>query len=139
VLAQLGSVQMEVWPFNMTEASHDSEASFAEKSVMGRRPPLEFVGLGPDSRELKCKLFPSKFGGLSTLDALLDQQASGQPMPFMRGDGVPLGWYVIEKVSERSSYLDRNGVGQVIEVDVSLKRDDAPGSGSIFSILAGML
>ena len=93
MLAQLGSVQMEVWPLNLTETSLDSEATFAEKSVMGCRPPLEFVGPGAETRTLKCKLFPGKFGGLSSLQRLQAQQTSGLPMPFMRGDGTALGWF----------------------------------------------
>ena len=138
MLAQLGSVQMEVWPLNLTETSLDSEATFAEKSVMGRRPPLEFIGPGAETRTLKCKLFPGKFGGLSSLQRLQAQQTSGLPMPFMRGDGTALGWFVIEKISERASYLDRHGVGQVIELDVTVKRSDPPRGGAIFSIIGSL-
>lgn len=136
MLAQLGSVQMEVWPLNLTETSLDTEATFAEKSVMGRRPPLEFVGPGPETRTLKCKLFPGKFGGLSSLQRLQSQQASGLPMPFMRG--TALGWFVIEKISERATYLDRHGVGQVIELDITVKRSDPPRGSAIFSIIGSL-
>jgi phage protein U len=56
----------------------------------------------------------------------------------MRGDGTALGWFVIEKISERASYLDRNGVGQVIELDITVKRSDPPRGGTIFSIISGI-
>ena len=137
MLAQLGSVQFEVWPLNIHEHTHEGQASFAEKPVMGRRPPLEFVGEGPDTRTLKGKLFPKKFGG--SIDALHQMRVSGKAQPFMLGNGTPQGWYVIERVNETSTHLDRDGVGKVVEFDITLKKDDPVGGGSLFSILAGFL
>jgi phage protein U len=137
MLAQLGSVQFEVWPVNIHEHTHEGQATFADKPVMGRRPPLEFVGEGPDSRTLKGKLFPKKMGG--SIAALHQMRIAGKAQPFMLGDGTAMGWYVIEHVNETSTYLDRDDVGRVIEFDVSLKKDDPAGLGSIFSILAGLL
>jgi phage protein U len=137
MLAQLGSVTFEIWPVNIHEHSHEGEAAFAEKAVMGRRPPLEFVGEGPDSRTLKGKLFPKKLGG--SLDALHTMRLAGVSQPLMFGDGTPQGWYVIEKVSETSTYLAADGTGQVIEFEVSLKKDDPADGGDLFSILFGLL
>jgi phage protein U len=54
----------------------------------------------------------------------------------MRGDGAVMGWVVILDVKEKSTYLDPKGVGKVIDVDISVKRCDAPPSGSFFSLLA---
>ena len=56
----------------------------------------------------------------------------------MRGDGAQMGWVVIEKVDERSTYLDAKGVGQVIEIDISVKRSSKPSNGSYFSLLSGL-
>jgi phage protein U len=47
-----------------------------------------------------------------------------------------MGWVVILDVKEKSTYLDPKGVGKVIDVDISVKRCDAPPSGSFFSLLA---
>ncbi|RWX72608.1 phage tail protein [Mesorhizobium sp. M2A.F.Ca.ET.039.01.1.1] len=139
MLAQLGAVQFELYPLNANQISHDAGADYAEKSVMGRRPPLEFVGEASESWTISAKLFPHKFGGLSSLEALSSQRQSGSPMPFIRGDGEALGWVVIDKITERSSYLDAHGVGKVIEVDISLKRSDGPSLGNVFSIIQGLL
>jgi phage protein U len=139
MLFQLGASVFEVYPLNTHEGSFDSEMTFVEKSVMGRRPPLEKVGEGADTRSLQCRLFPAKFGGLSDIDGLQSQRQAGVALPMMRGDGTPLGWYVIEKVSEKSTLLDANGVGQVIEVDISLRRSDPPNDGQMFSMLAGLI
>lgn len=139
MLMQLGATTFEVVPMNTHETAFAGEASHVDKAVMGRRPPLEFVGEGPDTRTLSCRLFPAKFGGLSSLDELHQQRISGKALPLMRGDGTPLGWYVIERINERASYLDPHGVGQVVEVELSLKRTDPPMAGSVFSIIAGLL
>lgn len=136
MLAQLGGTTFEVAPMNFHELSRDAAADFAEKAVMGRRPPLEFVGEGPETRTITCRLFPAKFGGLSSLEGLHKQRASGKPQPFMRGDGANMGWFVIERIAERDTYIGPQGVGQVVEVDISLKRSDPAGIGSMFSIIS---
>src|SRR5690606_18173049 len=108
----------EVVGLNPTETSHEAGADFAEKAVMGRRPPLEFVGEAAETWSVSAKLFPEKFGGLSSLEKLHQQRVAGKSLPFMRGDGVPLGWVVIESIRENSTYLDSKFVGRVIEVEI---------------------
>lgn len=138
MLMVLGPIQFEVWPFNATEYEHGHETSFAEKPVLGIRPPLEWVGDGPEVWTLHARIFPRRFGGLEDLKKLAQARASGKPQYLMRGDGAQMGWVVIEKVDERSTYLDAKGVGQVIEVDISVKRSTKPSNGSYFSLLSGL-
>lgn len=139
MLMTLGSLVLEVWPFNPTETDRNSGGDYVEKPVMGRRPPLEWVGEAAETFNISARLFPAKLGGLDGLSRLNAMRQSGTPQYLMRGDGRPLGWFVIESVSENSQYLDAKGVGQVIEVDITLKRSDAPGVGNLFSILSGLL
>lgn len=138
MLMTLGSLTMELFPFNPTETDRASGGEYVEKPVMGRRPPLEWVGEASETFNISARLFPGKLGGLGGLSRLNAMRQSGTAQYLMRGDGVPLGWFVIENVGERSEYLDAKGVGQVIEVDITLKRSDAPGLGSLFSIISGL-
>lgn len=138
MLMVLGPVQFEVWPFNATDYEHGHESAFAEKPVLGARPPLEWVGEGPETWTIKARIFPRRFGGLEDLKKLSAARASGRPQYLMRGDGAQMGWVVIEKVQERSTYLDAKGVGQVIDVDISVKRSAKPSNGSFFSLLSGL-
>ena len=69
MLAQLGSVQFEVWPVNIHEHTHEGRATFAEKPVMGRRPPLEFVGEGPDSRTPEGQALDGRLDRCASPDA----------------------------------------------------------------------
>jgi uncharacterized protein len=138
MLMSLGPIKFEVYPFNATEYGHDHESTFAEKPVLGARPPLEWVGEGTESWSIKAKIFPHKFGGLGDLKKLYQARAAGRPLYLMRGDGSQMGWVVIDKVSERSSYLDAQGIGKVIEVDISVRRSAKPSNGSFFSVFSGV-
>lgn len=139
MLYALGPVLFEVWPVNVYEVTRATEAGFVEKPVLGRRPPLEFVGDGRESISLAVKLFPEKLGGLSSLDQLDAMRQSGQPQYLMRGDGVPLGWFLLDKVSEKSTFLGPAGIGRVIDVDLGLSRADAPSASDYFAVIAGVL
>lgn len=139
MLMIIGAVPIEVWPFNATETSRDAGGDYVEKPVMGRRPPLEFVGEAGETVNVTARLFPAKLGGLGNLAKLDAMRKSGIPHYVMRGDGYPLGWMAVVSVGERSSHLDAKGVGQVIDVDISLKRSDAPGPADFFAAIVGVL
>jgi phage protein U len=138
MLMTLGPIKFEVYPFNATEYGHDHETTFVEKPVLGARPPLEWVGEGAEGWSITAKIFPHRFGGLSDLKKLYQARAAGRPLYLMRGDGTQMGWVVIERVSERSSYLDAHGIGRAIEVDISVRRAAKPSNGNFFSVFSGM-
>jgi phage protein U len=138
MLMTLGPIRFEVYPFNATEYEHGHESSYVEKPVLGTRPPLEWVGEGAESWSIKARIFPHRFGGLGDLKKLYQARAAGRPLYLMRGDGAQMGWVVIERVSERSSYLDAEGIGRVIDVDIAVRRAAKPSNGSFFSVFSGM-
>lgn len=139
MLLMLGALAFEVWPFNPVGTGSESGGDYVEKPVMGRRPPLEFVGEKSETFTITVKLFPDKLGGLGSLNMLHAIRKSGIPQYLMRGDGVPLGWMVVDSVSEKSEHLNARGVGQVIDVDISLRRADPPQDADFFSTVIGML
>jgi phage protein U len=140
MLMQLGAVTFEVLPVNVHETDHAVSAGFARHPVLGARPPMEFVGEGPERWRLSGKLFPHEFAGaLEGLTALQAMCQSGEPQFYMRGDGVPLGWVVVDQVRERSSYLDAAGVGRVIEFEIALTRCDAPSPDAALNSLRDLL
>ena len=135
VLMMIGPVRFEIAPFNASDISHGHESTIVEKPVLGTRPPLEWVGEGPESWQIRGRLFPERLGGLGTLALLQEARKSGLPQYMMRGDGTLMGWVLIEKVNEQSSYLDASGVGKVIDFDLSVKRCASPAAGQYFSIM----
>ena len=138
MLMSLGPVRFEIYPFNATDYGHEHESSFVEKPVLGTRPPLEWVGEGSERWSITARIFPHRFGGLGDLKTLYQARAAGRPLYLMRGDGAQMGWVVVDKVTERSSYLDAKGIGRVIDVDITLRRAAKPSDGSFFSLFAGM-
>ncbi|SOC47668.1 hypothetical protein SAMN05892877_13218 [Rhizobium subbaraonis] len=135
----LGSLSIKVAPFNVSQVSRDATTDFVAKPVIGAEPPMEYVGEGANKMTLSGQLLPRKLGGLSELDHLHQMRASGQPQYLMRGDGTPFGWHVIESVAERSTYLDARGVGQVIEVTITLRRAGKPAAGAFFSVISNII
>lgn len=141
MLMQLGSVVFDVVQFNTHENTRSTAAGFAEKAVLGRRPPLEFVGEGPETMVIRGRIFPEKLGGLDGLGLLDAARRSGDAQFLMRGDGRPLGFFVVTNVSETSRYLNAKGVGKQINFDLTVKRSDDPTAmgyfSSIFALLGG--
>lgn len=138
MLMSLGPIRFEVHPFNATGYDHAHESSFVEKPVLGARPPLEWVGEGQESWSIAARIFPHRFGGLSDLRKLYQARAAGRPLYLMRGDGAQMGWVVIDSVMERASFLDAEGIGRVIDVEISVRRSAKPSNGSFFSVFSGV-
>lgn len=134
MLMMIGPVQFEVQPFNTHEYAHSHASDYVDKPVLGARQPLEFVGEGEETWAIKGRLFPKKLGGLNGLATLTAIRAAGQPTYMMRGDGRPMGFVAVLSVSETSTYLDRDGVGQVIDFTVTVKQTGAPSVAGFLSI-----
>lgn len=138
MLLNVGGVSFEVVAPNIHAFEGTSDADFIEKSVAGGAKPLEFVGIGTKELKISGRLFPKKTGGLSSLSTLAVLQASGLPQVVMRGDGAALGWFAITHLSEKHTYLAADGVGQVIEFDIGLKRDpEGPDVTGFFARMGG--
>lgn len=142
MLYMIGAVEIEVFPFNAHEVSQSDEASFAEKAILGRRQPSEAVGEGASTLKMSGRMFPQKLGGMDEADLLDAQRQAQKALPVMRGDGVPMGWYVITQFDRKSSRLDAQGVGRVIEVEISLRKTDGgglAGAGGVAALLSQLL
>lgn len=134
MLMTLGRVSFEVHPFNTHQYQHAHAADFVDKPVVGARKPLEFVGEGDATYTIEGRLFPKKLGGLNELAQLKAMRASGHPQYLMRGDGRPMGFVAILSVSEKSTHLSQDGVGQVIEFTTTVKQSGPPGISGFLSM-----
>lgn len=138
MLMMIGPVFMQIAPFNAVSWSQERETAFVAKPVIGGREPLEYVGEGPATITVQGRLYPERFGGMTGLEVLELARASGVQQWLMRGDGGMMGWVVIEKVTQRASYLDADGVGRIIDVEVSCRRVGIPLAAAFFSALSGL-
>jgi len=137
MLYQLGSLTLDVTPFNAHEVSRETGHDFAAKEIVGAMKPREPVGEADEKITFECRLFPHRFGGLSELSALDAMRASGQPQILVRGDGLNRGWFLIEKVTEKESFLNARGIGRQIEVSITLVR--SPAAANAASILSTLM
>lgn len=128
MLFAFGPLEFEVAPFNAHEFDRRHGADYAGKDLLGRRKGHEYVGDGDETVSLSGKMFPHKLGGLESLDILDVIRGSGAPQLLMRGDGKVYGWFLLVQARERSGFMDRRGIGRVIDVDIELLRDEPPGA-----------
>ena len=139
MLMLIGPVAFTIAPLNTHAVDFSAETIFAEKPVLGSTPLMEHTGEGASSWSVKGRLFPRRLGGLPELGVLHALRRSGTPQFMMRGDGLPLGWVVVAGITEGSTYLDAAGVGQQIDITVTVRRAQAPSASSFFSIMQGLL
>lgn len=137
MLYQLGAAQFEVAPVNIHQVKRQLGADFAAKDIVGAPRPREFVGEADEQITLLGKIFPAHFGGLGGLSAMEEMARGGQPQMLVRGDGAVLGWYVIVKLAEQQSHLDQNGVGRLIEFEMTLMK--SPTAASAGAMLATLM
>lgn len=139
MLYQIGSVQFSIVGLNPLDYQRSTQARHVEKPVLGRRPPLEFIGDGSDTVKFDAKVHPHFFGtkaGLSAISQLESMRANGSAVPLMRGDGTALGHYVVKSFSEKYKHMDRHGIGRVIDVDIELLKSSSSSANGGF--LAGL-
>jgi phage protein U len=138
-LHQLSAIQFQFVPVNVSEVSRETGSDFAAKDVMGAPRPREYVGEADERLTFAGTLLPQKFGGLSGIDALQAIARAGQPQMLMRGDGSVFGWYAIEKVTDKHSYLDVAGVGRMIEFEIELVKSlNTASVGAMMSTLTSL-
>ena len=126
MLMQLGTLAFEVYPFNTHEYSREAATDYARKPVVGAREILEYVGEGEETYSISGRLITKRLGGLSELAELHALRKSGVPQFLMRGDGKALGWFVIENVSETSTHIAADGIGQVIDFEIQICNASKP-------------
>ena len=112
---------------NLTETSLEVGAAFAKHDVVGGDPVYEAMGGEGASFTLTGQIHPEHFGVNGALARLEAAEAAQTPLPLMRGDFVPVGWVVIEKLQRQDKTLGFHGVGREIDFTVSLIRVGRPG------------
>lgn len=131
VLYMIGAVAL-LCPMglNPQDVVEEFGGDFAVKPLVGAPQSREFVGPADTRLTLSGKIFPFRFGaaggssGQAEIAALKGYAASGQPQPVTRGDGLPMGFYVIEKGQLKHARLSVYGIGR--EQDFTLQLVQVP-------------
>lgn len=133
VLYQFGlALFFQVWPFNVHETTHTTQTDWSRKEIAGAPIFREWVGEGDEEITLRGRVFPHVYqgrglgSGLGHLDLLDEMRRYGKANILMRGDGISLGWFVIERLSRGNHFLDQQGIGQQIDFEATFARVPAP-------------
>lgn len=138
MLAMLGGVVFDVQPTNLDAINRENGQDWAPKAIVGAEKPREAMGVADAKTTLAGKLIPQLFGmgGLADLVAMAESYA---PQMLIGGDGTIYGWHCVERVTQKHTYLDRNGVGKIIEFDVTLVRSpNGAGASAMMTLLQGL-
>lgn len=138
MLMMFGPIKFEVLPLTMSGWDRTFGGDFAEKQVVGTRPPREFVGKSPETMNIAARIYPHQFGGADSVAKLQAIVELGQPQYLIRGDGALFGWYELDRVTESHSFLVSNGTGRVVDLDLQLTRGKAPSAVSYYQALVGL-
>lgn len=135
MLYDLGGVAFDIVGINTDRVTKNRETSFAEYDVMGSSILYEHTGNKDRKITLTGKVHPFHFGGLPALAALETIRESGQPVFLQRGDGIPMGWVLIDSIEEEDAYIQYGGTPGQVSHKISLLRCDAPGVGGLANLL----
>jgi phage protein U len=93
-------------------------------SVVGSRPPRQFVGAGDDTITLSGVLVPELLGRAASLQELREMARDGLAHPLVDGAGQVYGSFVIESLAETRTVFIAEGVARRIEFQLQLARVD---------------
>lgn len=117
--AMLGDVRFEVLnSFTSLEADH--AAAFAKHDVLQGRPRLQAMGNELTTLRFSLKLHWRLGNPDTAYNGLLAAKESQQAQALVYGSGRFVGWFVIERLTERTLMQDGRGCTAAREVDVEL-------------------
>ena len=119
MFAQLGDVKFELLTsFTTLEETH--AAQFAKHDVLKGRPRLQAMGNELTELRFSMKLH-WKLGDVDTAyKGLITAKEAQQAVSLVYGSGRFVGWFVIERLTSRTTQMDGNGKTAARELDVEL-------------------
>ncbi len=140
MLYHVGPLTFDTFPFSVNAIDRQDAEDYAKHDLLNTRRAYEHEGAGDDCLALSGEFVPYHVGGLSDLELARSLKASGQPQFVMRGDGYPLGWFVIVSVGEKHAELiSPEGVGYVVKHEVKLENCGEPGEAAGSGLIATLL
>lgn len=109
---------------NVHEVSRSSEARLAPQELIGRPPPVQWLGPSAGAVQLTGLILPEYRGGLGQIEAMHAATADGMARVLVSGYGAYFGLFFIKKVSEKQRYLTPGGAPRKIEFQIDLLKTD---------------
>lgn len=122
IMMQLGTFQFGITTAAYQELTRRTEYRWAQQERYGKRPNLQFTGIGQEAMTLPGVIYPEYRGGLEQVDDMRALAELGQPLQLIDGYGNLMGSWVIESVEERQSIFADGGRPRKQEFTLQLKR-----------------
>lgn len=121
VMMALGAFRFGMNNANYQTFSRSASYRWAKQDRIGRAPALQY--LGPDAEEITLEgvIYPHFKGGLRQMEQMRRLASTGQPMMLVDGLGFVWKRWCITEVSERRSFLMRDGSPRKIEFSITLQ------------------
>ena len=100
--------------------------SWASNNRVNKRSALQFTGPNNETINLSGSVYSEITHGRVSLEVLERMAYLSVPMPLIEGDGVPLGFFVLNSVEKTYTELDRHGSPKKIDFTINLTKVDIP-------------
>lgn len=106
------------------ELQRQTQWKHRSNSRVGARDGRQYLGPGDDTFTISGVLMPDLAGTPAALDELRRMGDTGDAYVLVDGAGTVHGAYLLEGVTQNSSYIAKDGTGRRIEFSISLTRQD---------------
>jgi phage protein U len=126
IMLALGEFRFSMDTAAYKSLSRERNYDWGSQSRIGRRPALQFMGVGSETITLSGIVYPHFRGGLGQVDAMAAEAGKGGPLQLVDGNGKFLGVFVITKVKEGQSFIDGSGTPykQTFSLDLKAYGED---------------
>lgn len=100
--------------------------NWAANNRVNQRSALQFTGPNNETITLSGTVYSEITDGRVSIDDLERMANLSIPMPLIEGDGVLLGFFVLNNVDKTYIELNRNGSPRKIDFTIKLTRVDNP-------------
>lgn len=94
----------------------------ASSERFGAIDASQFTGPGEEQLRFTGRLIPELAGSYSSIDTLAAMADAGEAHPFIRGDGLIFGNYIILSIDEQMGAMIDGGLPRVVGFSIEMKR-----------------
>ena len=120
----LGPFRFSLATAAFDELSRASGWEWAEQSVVGSAPVLQYTGPKAETITLRGRIIPGFTGGPEQVAQMRALAGLGRPLFLVDGMGRVHGNWVIENIADTGSRHFKDGMPRMLTFDVALKKYD---------------
>jgi phage protein U len=130
-LMRLGAFVFAVPTYSFESLQRSVSSRAESQMVIGAAPPIHLLGPGEETVSLSSTFFPFHLNGagLAQLEGIRAACQAQTPMMMVSIGGVVFGRWIIRDVGDSQSFFHPSGAPQKVEVDMSLVKYTAGGTG----------